>query len=239
MGLSKQSFVPVYYQLAEDISRKIKSGELKPGDMLPSEAQLCAQYNISRMTVRRGLSLLAEAGYLESVQGKGNFVARPRLDRLLLQFSGVGGTGEDIKSRLLGADIVPAPESVAERLGVKPGSRLVYIRRLFLSNRQPLLYDRKYLPYTKGKPILETGIEYAELPEIVERHTDIMPVKSELVVTAQALEAEEAGLLEAKKGDPAMCIEQTVYALDNRPIGWGLVVCHSDRYRLKAVSYPF
>lgn len=239
MSLSKQSFIPAYYQLAEAISSKIKSGELKPGDLIPSEAQLCAQYKISRMTVRRGLAMLVEAGYLEPVQGKGNFVARPRLDRLILHYSALGTTSENLRFRLLGAEIIPATREAAQKLGCEEGKKLILLKRLLLAEGKPLLYDRKYMPYNKGKPVLETGIEYAELPEMVEKHTDILPVRSELVVSARGLSPEEAGLLEAREGEPALCIEQTVFAQNNRPVGWGQTVCASERYKLKAVSYPF
>jgi len=68
---------PLYYRIAEDIIKQIKKGKYQPGDMLPSESQLCEEYNTSKMTVRQGLALLAQAGYLRSVPGKGNFVEYP------------------------------------------------------------------------------------------------------------------------------------------------------------------
>jgi len=68
---------PLYSRIAEDISRQIINGELKRGELIPSEAQLSLQYDASKMTVRQGLARLYEAGYIVRVPGKGNFVATP------------------------------------------------------------------------------------------------------------------------------------------------------------------
>jgi GntR family transcriptional regulator len=235
MEISKKSFKPAYYQVAEAISSKIKNGELKPGSMIPSEAQLCAQYKVSKMTVRRGLSILIEAGYLQSSQGKGTFVSRPNLEEMVVNFSLAG----KLTSKLLSVEVIPAPESIARKLGIDRGSKVIYTKRLLFYENEPIIYDQKYLPYVKGKPILEADIEYAELPEMVEKHIDILPIRSELVIKARALNKEEARVLEEEEGKAVLLLEQTVYSQNNKPVGCGQAICHSDRYTLKAVSHPF
>ena len=64
--------MPAYFQIADDLSIEIEAGSLRPGDLIPSESQLCERYGISRMTVRQGLNLLSDAGYIHSVAGKGS-----------------------------------------------------------------------------------------------------------------------------------------------------------------------
>lgn len=70
----RNSSIPIYKQLAEEIKEKIKRGELRPGEKLASEAQMLQLYNVGRLTLRNALSLLKEEGYLEKAQGKGSFV---------------------------------------------------------------------------------------------------------------------------------------------------------------------
>ncbi|MCZ7376568.1 winged helix-turn-helix domain-containing protein [Micromonospora sp. WMMC250] len=66
---------PVYEQVIDDVSASIRSGTLKPGDKLPSIAELCAQYDASATPIRYALRILDERGWIETHQGKGSFVA--------------------------------------------------------------------------------------------------------------------------------------------------------------------
>lgn len=66
---------PAYLQIANRYKHQIRTGELQPGDQLPSEAKLCAENGVSRTVARQALSRLREDGYAYSHQGKGNFVA--------------------------------------------------------------------------------------------------------------------------------------------------------------------
>src|SRR3712207_5275852 len=79
MMLNKHSPIPLYYQLAELLRERIRLGEFKPGDQLPSERALSEQYAISRMTARQALTFLVREGTLIARHGLGTFVAEPKL----------------------------------------------------------------------------------------------------------------------------------------------------------------
>ncbi|TCB92684.1 GntR family transcriptional regulator [Micromonospora zingiberis] len=66
---------PVYQQVIDDITASIRSGTLKPGDKLPSIAQLAEQYSASDTPIKRALWMLDGQGWIETHQGKGSFVA--------------------------------------------------------------------------------------------------------------------------------------------------------------------
>ena len=69
-----QSAEPSYRLIAADLRAKIESGELVPGDALPSEAELTERYGVSRGTTRQAFLELQAAGLIDAVQGKGRFV---------------------------------------------------------------------------------------------------------------------------------------------------------------------
>lgn len=96
MALDKSSPIPLYYQLAELIRERIQSGELKPGDQLPSERDLSEQVAISRMTVRQAVAYLVREGTLVVKPGVGTFVAEPKLTYDALHL--LGFTEEMIRS---------------------------------------------------------------------------------------------------------------------------------------------
>ncbi|MQY34914.1 hypothetical protein SRB17_28860 [Streptomyces sp. RB17] len=66
-----------YLQIADEFKRKIRDGELAPGDKLPSEARLMTEHGVSRTVARQAISRLREDGYVISHQGKGSFAALP------------------------------------------------------------------------------------------------------------------------------------------------------------------
>lgn len=240
MMKSRTSFVPAYYRVAEDLRTKIDRGELKPGDMIPSTAQLARQYGVSHMTVRHGLELLAKDGYIESIQGKGSFVTSPRMDTLVLDFSEekIFEKNRGFRIQLDELEIIPADEKISHKLGVKKGSKVLKIRRILSDEKGPVAVDSRFLPYVKGTPLLEKEIAYAAFPDLVARHTELVSVKNVLEVSPCILSKEEAELLAARAGLPALCIEQIIYAAKNRPIGWSKMICRGDRFTLKAVSRP-
>jgi len=139
---------PLYYRIAEDIIKQIKKGKYQPGDMLPSESQLCEEYNTSKMTVRQGLALLAQAGYLRSVPGKGNFVDYPRYDLLTLQFDEMDIISDYQQGvKLLDVTILDPDPQVQGMLSLPNKEKVIVIKRLLFSDDQAVAYDIKYMPY--------------------------------------------------------------------------------------------
>src|SRR5690606_36647664 len=86
--VSKNSPIPLYYQLKEILQEMIDNEELKPGDALPSERELCEILGISRMTVRKAVMDLVNEGIVYREQGKGTFVAKPKSKHLLNKLQG-------------------------------------------------------------------------------------------------------------------------------------------------------
>lgn len=235
----RPNFIPVYYRMAEDIKRQIESGELKDGDMLPTEGQLGETYGVSRMTVRQGLALLAEAGLIESMKGKGTFVQRPRLSKLVINLqNSTSEGGRRFHYKLLGIKLVRDNGEYARRLGLSEQDKVILLRRIVYIDNQPAAIEEKYLPYLRGTPLLETQLEYCDFPEVVAKHQDSVPVRNEMEVYVAVLNAEQAQILETEPAQPAMVIEQTIYSKDDLPLGISHMICHKDRYRLKATSYP-
>jgi len=79
-ALDRSSFIPLYYQLQELLKEQIESGEWRPGDQLPSEPQLASRFGVSRVVVRQALAILQDDGQILRAQGRGTFVADPKLD---------------------------------------------------------------------------------------------------------------------------------------------------------------
>lgn len=237
---TRESFIPAYFQLAEDIREQILSGRLKPGDALPTESQLGVQYGISKMTVRNGLKLLADEGLIESFRGKGSFVSSPKLNELILELSDSSfEISENNAVKLLGVDIVSADEEVASTLQLKPGSKVLRFRRLYEVNDEPVAIELRYIIYYRGQPVIEQEIHYAAFPEVVASHTGIVSERNQVTISSVALPSKEAEILCANVGIPALKIEQLVYGGKDVPLGLSVMTCHGEKYRLVASTKKF
>ena len=103
--LSLETDIPLYYQLVNIIKRNITAGTLKPGDVLPSESEMCKSFDISRSTVRQAVSMLEDEGLVVRKQGRGTYVAQPKVHRKtqnLYSFtSEISSLGQKPSSRLV------------------------------------------------------------------------------------------------------------------------------------------
>jgi GntR family transcriptional regulator len=124
-------------------------------------------------------------------------------------------------------------------LNLPPEARVILLKRLLYKDETPIAIEEKYMRYMRGKPLLETQLEYADFPEVVAQHQDSVPVRNEMVIYVDVLSADQAELLETDPLQPAMVIKQVIYAKDDKPLGISQMFCHKDRYHLSATSYPY
>lgn len=110
---------PIYRQLSDLLEARLAE-EARPGDRLPSEAELSREFDVNRLTVRRALEELSQRGLIETVHGKGSFVAAPRVRYDVSAGRDASFTrsmrelGHRVNIRLLSADVVETPELQAE-----------------------------------------------------------------------------------------------------------------------------
>ena len=166
MPLSRTSFEPLYYQIREDIRNQISSGEYPPNSMIPTEAELCEIYNVSRVTVRRAVLDLVQEGLLTRGKGKGTFVAE---NYGLTTMNGVQSFTQELlglnmrpSAKLLGCRIRTADSTLRGIMGLSEGEQVVTISRLRLTNNEPCMVEVMNFPYS-----LVPGIETENLEESI------------------------------------------------------------------------
>lgn len=234
--LDKNSVIPIYFQLAKLFEECIYRGQLKPGDALPPEHEIADYFAISRMTVRRAISELITAGLVYAQKGKGTFVAEPKLDEAKFE---LGDFHEEIRkqgmtpsSKLLSVRIVKANEILSEKLEVPVGTNCLYFSSVLAADNEHLVYEKKYVKYTKQKPILEIELRDPSLANLAVVHGNHFPTTSKRVLHASAATEEEAAKLAVDPKTPVFVVEQTIYDSNKKPVGWGKSIYRGDRYKL-------
>jgi GntR family histidine utilization transcriptional repressor len=141
--------LPMHERIRQDIEGRILSGELRPGERIPSELELMAHYGCSRMTVNKALSRLAASGLLDRRKRAGTFVARPRTVSMVLDIPDlaqeVQGRGQAYGFRLLArqvGDTASDAEAAAELGQVGPILRL---SGLHLADGAPLALEERVI----------------------------------------------------------------------------------------------
>jgi len=236
-SIDRNSHEPAYAQLVRILMGQLASDVFRPGDRLPSEAQLCERYGVSPMTVRRVVNILADQGVVTAEQGRGTFVkplelstATFNLDRLREFFQG----GRQSSVKLLEARITRATERTARKLAIEPGQRTVFIRRLIYQNEDPVLLHREHVIYDPTRPIIEAEMEVTALRGLFSGGGGSDLKRGDLAIDATTLTSEEAALLRSRGGAPAFRLEHVFYDFGDRPVSWGWFICSGDRLNFTA-----
>lgn len=236
MIIDKQSVIPIYYQLFKYFEKRIRSGDYKPGDALPTEIEIAERFGISRMTVRRAIAELANLGMVYTQKGKGTFVARPKLDNVVFNLNNfydeIRQKGLDCRTKLLEARIIKADPLTAKRLQIDVNTRCLYFRFVIMADGEPLAYETKYTIYAKQKPILESELKDSSLSRLAAVHSNSTPVSSKKVLMASKTTEEESEILGVSCNTPVILVVQTVYDANKKPIAWGKTIYRGDRYKL-------
>jgi GntR family transcriptional regulator len=233
--IDSQSPVPLYAQLESILAAEIAAGRLSPGDQLLKEEELAKAYAVSRTTVRQAIQNLVGRGLIEIRRGKGTFVLGPKITQELTELSGfvedMQSLGRNASARLLDEQTVPASESVARRLAIAAGTRVVRIQRVRLVDNSPLSFDETYLPREIGERILENDLETEPIFSLLEQKYNTPLVEAEYRLEAVSADPTVARALGIVAGSPIFLIERTSYTTGRRPVDYEKLHYRGDQIR--------
>lgn len=233
-AIYRNSPLPRYYQLKEIMRERIRTGEWKPGDLIPSERELSEQYGISRMTARQAITDLTNEGLFYREQGKGTFVSQHKVTQQLLSLTGftedIRARGQRPGAKVLFAEMRPAEEATAERLRVKPGQLIFCVQRLRLADNEPLAIELSQIHFQGCERLLEEDLEQNSLYRLLESKYGQPPMEAEQELEAGLAGSEEAQLLNLSLGSPVLFTRRVTYTDRNRPLEYAKAVYCGNKY---------
>ena len=236
--IQRDSPIPYYYQLEEFLRGQIENGTWKPGQKIPSEAELCEAFDVSRTVVRQALNELVQEGVLYRRRGKGTFVAEPKIGESLVQhltgfYEDTVALGLKPSTKVLEQKVIPAPPKIAEALGLKEGDPVTMIDRLRSVDGEPIVLVVTYLPYGVCPELVNEDVSTQSLYAILETKYGLELVYGRRTLEAVAATKEEAELLEMQEGDPIILLRSISYLKDGGPIEYFKARHRGDRSRFE------
>lgn len=221
--------IPLYYQLKEELLKKIVSRQWRPGMKIPSEKALCEHYGVSRITVRKALDELVRSGHLVRRQGDGTFVTQLTMDQRLSKFYSFSeelkkrGVAESV--RVLEFSQIPA-DGTARRLELEPQMPVFRLTRLRMADQTPCTLETSYIPVRECPALNREDIGENGLYNSM-RALGVYPDRVIETFRATVIRKAEGELMGLKPGLPAMHLERITY-FGNRIIEYCSSIVRGD-----------
>jgi GntR family transcriptional regulator, N-acetylglucosamine utilization regulator len=234
--LDRNSVVPLYYQIQEQLLKQIRSGELAVGQPLPPLQELSAALGVSPMTARQAIKSLCDLGVLYSRQGRGTYISGIKLEkdfRQVLSFSEeMKARGSRPRSQVLSFEVRPAGREVQEALRLRTGDEVIELRRVRQANALPMGIECSSLPLQLCPDLLDTFDPRTSLYKILaERYGVHMSVADEVVEVGLA-NREEARLLRISEKSPVFNFTRISYLQSGQPVEFVKATYRGDRYKI-------
>lgn len=235
-------FQPLYRQVKQLLLQRVVSGAWKPGEILPSEAKLAEEFNVSQGTVRKALEEMAAEHVVVRHQGKGTFVTARGVGQPVHFFSMTTANHEPLGDRInvsIGQSVAPASRLEQESLRVGPDSEILHVYRIRAINGVPVILDEialvndvfpGFVEYLDANPQANTYV-------VMEKEYGILAARAAEWLSAVPAERQEAQSLQIELGAPLLKILRISYGLDGVPIELRTMLVNStDCHYFNSVS---
>jgi GntR family transcriptional regulator len=213
------SFVPRYYEIEQALRARI--AELGPDEPLPSDAMLCDEFGVSRMTARNAVGRLVTEGLVYRVPGRGTFVASQPAHRhasKIWSFSDeMRRQGRAPSSRIVGRSVATPTPAETARLQLGAGRAIVVVRRIRLADGVPIAFERAAFPDDCAESILDADLERGSLHATLVA-TGRIPTGGKATLTAEPAGKDEAALLDVSAGAALLVERRLIVDQEGRPL---------------------
>ncbi|HBZ09941.1 MAG TPA: GntR family transcriptional regulator [Bacillus bacterium] len=229
--MKKNSYppLPLYLHIKEALKEKIDSGIWKPGDQIPNELHLAAQFGVSRSTVREAVLQMVREDLLVRYQGKGTFVSHPKIEGDLVNFYFPSELGT--KHLMIGFIERNCTISIAKILELPVGELIYEIKRIRYFHSEPAALETSYIQKVLVPNLEDYPIE-GRLYDLLKEEYQISITNAENYIEPILLNSLEAGLLETKMNKPGLKLTRIGKTVSDRPVILTYSLIRGDKARM-------
>jgi GntR family transcriptional regulator len=227
----------LYEKTIAFILQYIDEQKLREGDQLPTEAQLSALAGVSLVTVRRALSELSSQAVVRREQGRGTFIARPRVKAETTKIGGLRNglhldSRSKLQTRLLGCAARGCTEAEAKRLGLPAAATVWEVSRLRLLNKQPMIWESSLIPKILAPDLAGylNGGDKRSMYDLLDEVYGLKEAREEQTLVSRPALAREHQLLDLMSFDWVVEVAGVSFSSRHQPI---------DAFRMVFVAKSF
>ncbi len=227
---------PLYLQLAKELRTMLQKGNFEEGDRFYAEREICRDYDVSRITANKAISILITEGYLEHRKGKGTFIKSsesPCNVSELMSFTKMAELmGREVSTRVFDfrkTQVGEFPETLANHLRVNREEDVFFVKRVRFLEQKPLLLDRRVIR-ARFCPDLNEEMLSGSLISGLETRFELTITGWEQRIQAVAIDKEEAQLLNMKPGDACLSFKAVGLLEDNSPLWYEWSLFHGRHF---------
>jgi GntR family transcriptional regulator len=231
--IDRRSPLPFYRQLLEIIL----DGAWSPGDRMPSEAQLCAAFGVSRSVVRQALNELVTEGLIYKEKGQGAFFTRRKIDSAFIQqragfYDEMTAKGHIVESKILRQTIESASAPIASRLQLRINEEVIRLDRMRLVDGEKFQVVRTFLPGRLCRGLEKIDMTNRSLYQVLRDEFGLVPASGDRTIEAVAMPLQDAALLGVPKGSPALKVESVTQLKTNEIFEYFIGIYRGDKAKL-------
>jgi len=212
-------YAPRYREIEAVLRERI--ARLRPGQRLPSDADLCQEFGVSRMTARHAMAQLADEGLVRRDPGRGTFVAEPPTHRranFLMTFSReMRRQGRVPSSRIVERRTRRPTDRERVELRMDRSSEVVELRRVRLADHEPVCVETAVLSCRCVETVMAADLESGSLHEAL-INSGIVPTRGQATIGAESASSDDAVLLGVKPGSPMLVERRLIFDQRGKPI---------------------
>jgi GntR family transcriptional regulator len=233
--MPNRSDEPAYRKIQNAIRRRIDSGQLKPGNNVPSERELARIHSVSLMTARHALTELARDGIVERRHGAGTFVAPPKVhfNKLLGYTEQMASLGLTAQSKIVTSSIVHREPEIAARLGLPPNARLGRLERVRLAADEPVAFEVCYWSVEEYPALMNAPLDKVSLFAVLEQECGVELAYADEEIDATDADPRMTELLMLPKGTPLLRMRQLIFSTTGRATVYVTGFYRSGRHTLR------
>jgi GntR family transcriptional regulator len=235
--LDRHSALPLHTQFETILRNKIEDEEWPVNSSIPSENEMSRIYGISRMTVRSVLNRLVDEGLLYRVQGKGTYVAEPKIITSPLVRYGIREQleqmGYETTTKMVSFEKIAASTKIARALNVERGRSIFMVKRLRYVKGEPLSFHISYVPAQYFPDLENQDLEHNQMCNVIERNYNFAIQRR--IETLEAIPAapEEAWLLSVHPNSSLLLLENMVYTDGDLPLEYSRIIFRGDKIKIR------
>lgn len=232
--IDRSSYIPFYVQVHDALKEFIEHSDIRPGDQLPSEPELCRMFDVSRTVIRQALRGLETEGLIMRQKGRGTFVAEPKIGESLFQeltgfYQDMSNKGRPPVSKVLRQEIIPASAKVATFLQLAPETPVIRIDRVRYVEHEPIVFVTTFLPHSLCPGLVEVDLTHRSLYAYLEETYSLFIARGRRILEAVIASEYEAALLEINEGAPLISLESISYLANGTPLEYYKALHRGDR----------